>query len=72
MRLKLIDKRNGKIIGDPVSVMLNESPMTRNILDVQAWPGRIIVRAGSLQVEFPCPTDKGQRAKAREGNDGRT
>jgi len=62
LRMKLIDKQNGKFIGETVSVTLNESPMTRRILDVQAWPGRVIVRAGSLQVEFPCPVEEGQRA----------
>ena len=69
--MKLIDKRNGKFIGETVSVTLNESSMTRRILDVQAWPGRVIVRAGSLQVEFPCPVEEGQRAQVSEGDDDR-
>jgi outer membrane protein assembly factor BamB len=72
LKMLLIDKQNGKTIGRDISVTLNESPMTRRILDVQAWPERVMIRAGALQIEIPCPVKAGEQVRTPKGNDERS
>ncbi len=59
IELTVLDKSNGKPIGDPVKVSLNADSGASRILDVQVWPAQgpstaqVMVTSGAVQYAFP-------------------
>lgn len=66
LSLTLLDKKTGKPIGETVTASFQENYNPRFVLDLQAWPGKLIVLAGSSRLIFPMT---GSSPAARTGRD---
>lgn len=52
VELTLIDKATGVTIGEPAEARVPEGGGANRILDVQVWPGEVVVRTGDHTVRF--------------------
>ena len=53
VELMIIDKATGKMVGQAVVTPVPSGVGANRILDVQAWPGKVLVTAGSRTLRFP-------------------